>query len=132
MRTTLAYLLLALSTLHAAISPDHIRRLQEEAAEALVIKADQVDVKITELKDGRRLDIQVTASIQSVIRSKAGHKPGDVVKIAYKVMDLKNPPPGPDEAKVLAKGETVRAYLDHAGDKQPLRLAVYGHSFQKP
>ena len=42
MRTTLAYLLLALSTLHAAISPDHIRRLQEEAAEALVIKADQV------------------------------------------------------------------------------------------
>ncbi|PAZ03166.1 MAG: hypothetical protein CAK89_02890 [Opitutia bacterium AMD-G3] len=132
MRTTLAYLLLALSTLHAAISPDHIRRLQEEAAEALVIKADQVDVKITEVKDGRRIDIQVTASIQSVIRSKAGHKPGDVVKVAYKVMDLTNPPPGPDEAKVLAKGETVRAYLDHASDKQSLRLAVYGHSFQKP
>ena len=132
MRTTLAYLLLALSTLHAAISPDHIRRLQEEAAEALVIKADQVDVKITEVTDGRRIDVQVTASVQSVLRSKAGHKPGDVVKIAYKVMDLKNPPPGPDEAKVLEKGETVRAYLDHSGDKQPLRLAVYGHSFQKP
>ena len=55
-----------------------------------------------------------------------------MVKVAYKVMELKNPPPGPDEAKVLEKGETVRAYLDHSGDKQPLRLAVYGHSFQKP
>ena len=132
MRTSLAYLLLALSTLHAAISPDHIRRLQEEAAEALVIKADQVDVKITEVKDGRRLDIQVTASIQSVIRSQAGHKSGDVVKVAYKVMELKNPPPGPGEARLLEKGETVRAYLDHSSDKQSLRLAVYGHSFQKP
>ena len=132
MRTLLTGLLIGLSTLHAAISPDHIRRLQEEAAEALVIKADQVDVKITEVTDGRRIDVQVTASVQSVLRSKAGHKPGDMVKIAYKVMDLKNPPPGPDQAKVLEKGETVRAYLDHAGDKQPLRLAVYGHSFQKP
>ena len=132
MRTLLTGLLIGLSSLHAAISPDHIRRLQEEAAEALVIKADQVDVKITEVTDGRRIDVQVTASVQSVLRSKAGHKPGDVVKIAYKVMELKNPPPGPDEAKVLEKGETVRAYLDHSGDKQPLRLAVYGHSFQKP
>ena len=132
MRTLLTGLLIGLSSLHAAISPDHLRRLQEEAAEALVIKADQVDVKITEVTDGRRIDVQVTASVQSVLRSKAGHKPGDVVKIAYKVMELKNPPPGPDEAKVLEKGETVRAYLDHSGDKQPLRLAVYGHSFQKP
>ena len=47
MRTLLTGLLIGLSTLHAAISPDHLRRLQEEAAEALVIKADQVDVKIT-------------------------------------------------------------------------------------
>lgn len=132
MRTSLAYLLLSLSTLHAAISPDHIRRLQEEAAEALVIKAEQVDVKITEVKDGRRIDVQVTASVQSVIRSKAGHKPGDVVKVAYKVMDIKNPPPGPGEARLLSKGETIRAYLDHSSDKQSLRLAVYGHSFQKP
>ena len=44
--------------------------------------------KITELKDGRRLDIQVTASIQSVIRSKAGHKPGDVVKHCGKVLEI--------------------------------------------
>ena len=132
MRIALAYLLLALSTLHAAIAPGHIRRLQDEAAEALVIRAEQVDVKITEVKDGRRLDIQVTASVQSVIRSKAGHKPGDVVKVAYKVMELKNPTPGPGEARLLVKGETVRAYLDHSSDKQSLGLAAYGDSFQKP
>ena len=132
MRTSLAYLLLALSTLHAAISPDHVRRLQEEAAEALVIKADQVDVKITEVTDGRRIDVQVTASVQSVLRSKAGHKPGDMVKIAYTIIETVIPMPGPGKPKVLEKGETVRAYLDHAGDKQPLRLAVYGHIFQKP
>ena len=132
MRTLLTGLLIGLSTLHAAISPDHIRRLQEEAAEALVIKADQVDVKITEVTDGRRIDVQVTASVQSVLRSKAGHKPGDMVKIAYTIIETVIPMPGPGKPKVLEKGETVRAYLDHAGDKQPLRLAVYGHSFQKP
>lgn len=130
--TLLTGLFVGLSTLHAAISPDHVRRLQDEAAEALVITAEQVDVKITMEKDGRRLDIQVTASVQSVIRSKAGHKPGDVVKVAYKVMELKNPPPGPGEARLLAKGETVRAYLDHSSDKQSLGLAAYGDSFQKP
>jgi hypothetical protein len=132
MRTLLAGLLIGLSTLHAAISPDHIRRLQEEAAEALVIKADQVDVKTTLGKDGRQIDVQVTASVQSVLRSKAGHKPGDVVKIAYTIIQTVIPTPGPGQPKVLEKGEIVRAYLNPSADRQTLGLAVYGHSFQQP
>lgn len=132
MRTLLAGLLIGLSTLHAAISPDHIRRLQEEAAEALVIKADRVEVKTTLGKDGRQLDVQVTASVQSVLRSKAGHKPGDVVKIAYTIIQTVIPMPGPGQPKVLEKGETVRAYLNPSADRQTLGLAVYGHSFQQP
>ena len=132
MRTLLAGLLIGLSTLHAAISPDHIRRLQEEAAEALVIKADRVEVKTTLGKDGRQLDVQVTASVQSVLRSKAGHKPGDVVKIAYTIIQTVIPMPGPGQPKVLEKGETVRAYLNPSADRQILGLAVYGHSFQQP
>lgn len=132
MRTLLAGLLIGLSTLHAAISPDHIRRLQEEAAEALVIKADRVEVKTTLGKDGRQLDVQVTASVQSVLRSKAGHKPGDVVKIAYTIIETVIPMPGPGQPKVLEKGETVRAYLNPSADRQILGLAVYGHSFQQP
>lgn len=132
MRTLLAGLLIGLSTLHAAISPDHIRRLQDEAAEALVIKADRVEVKTTLGKDGRQLDVQVTASVQSVLRSKAGHKPGDVVKIAYTIIQTVIPMPGPGQPKVLEKGETVRAYLNPSADRQTLGLAVYGHSFQQP
>ena len=132
MRPLLAGLLIGLSTLHAAISPDHIRRLQEEAAEALVIKADRVEVKTTLGKDGRQLDVQVTASVQSVLRSKAGHKPGDVVKIAYTIIETVIPMPGPGQPKVLEKGETVRAYLNPSADRQILGLAVYGHSFQQP
>ncbi len=132
MRTLLTGLLIGLSTLHAAISPDHIRRLQEEAAEALVIKADRVEVKTTLGKDGRQLDVQVTASVQSVLRSKAGHKPGDVVKIAYTIIETVIPMPGPGQPKVLEKGETVRAYLNPSADRQILGLAVYGHSFQQP
>lgn len=132
MRTLLAGLLIGLSTLHAAISPDHIRRLQDEAAEALVIKADRVEVKTTLGKDGRQLDVQVTASVQSVLRSKAGHKPGDMVKIAYTIIQTVIPMPGPGQPKVLEKGETVRAYLNPSADRQTLGLAVYGHSFQQP
>ena len=132
MRTLLAGLLIGLSTLHAAISPDHIRRLQDEAAEALVIKADRVEVKTALGKDGRQLDVQVTASVQSVLRSKAGHKPGDVVKIAYTIIETVIPMPGPGQPKVLEKGETVRAYLTPSADRQTLGLAVYGHSFQQP
>ena len=132
MRTLLTGLLIGLSTLHAAISPDHIRRLQEEAAEALVIKADRVEVKTTLGKDGRQLDVQVTASVQSVLRSKAGHKPGEVVKIAYTIIETVIPMPGPGQPKVLEKGETVRAYLNPSADRQILGLAVYGHSFQQP
>lgn len=132
MRTLLTGLLIGLSTLHAAISPDHTRRLQEEAAEALVIKADRVEVKTTLGKDGRQLDVQVTASVQSVLRSKAGHKSGDVVKIAYTIIQTVIPMPGPGQPKVLEKGETVRAYLNPSADRQTLGLAVYGHSFQQP
>jgi hypothetical protein len=132
MRTLLTGLLIGLSTLHAALSPDHIRRLQEEAAEALVIKADRVEVKTTLGKDGRQLDVQVTASVQSVLRSKAGHKPGEVVKIAYTIIETVIPMPGPGQPKVLEKGETVRAYLNPSADRQILGLAVYGHSFQQP
>lgn len=132
MRTLLPGLLIGLSTLHAAISPDHTRRLQEEAAEALVIKADRVEVKTTLGKDGRQLDVQVTASVQSVLRSKAGHKSGDVVKIAYTIIQTVIPMPGPGQPKVLEKGETVRAYLNPSADRQTLGLAVYGHSFQQP
>jgi len=132
MRTLLTSLLLGVCSLHAAISPDHTRRLQEAAEEALVIQADQVDVKVTPGKDGRQLDVQVAARVQSVVRSKAGHKPGDRVKIAYTIIETVIPMPGPGQPKVLEKGETVRAYLDHSSDQQSLRPAAYGESFQKP
>jgi hypothetical protein len=132
MRTLLTSLLVGVCGLHAAISPEHTRRLQEAAAEALVIQADQVDVKITPGKDGRQLDVQVAARVQSVLRSKAGHKPGDQVKIAYTIIETVIPMPGPGQPKVLEKGETVRAYLDHSSDQQSLRPAAYGESFQKP
>jgi hypothetical protein len=133
MRTLLAsLLLLGCVGLRAELTTDHYRRLQDEAAEALVIKADQVEVKTTLGKDGRQIDVRVTARVQSVLRSKAGHKPGDTVKIAYTVIQTIIPMPGPSQPKVLEKGETVRAYLNPASEPQTLGLAAYGQSFQTP
>jgi hypothetical protein len=132
MRSLLTSLLLGVVSLHAELSPDHYRRLQDEASEALVINADQVDVKVTLGKDGRQIDVLVTASIRSVARSKAGHKPGETIKIAYRVMDLAVPLPGPGQAKILQKGGTVRAYLQPTADPKTLGLAAYGQSFVAP
>ena len=132
MRKLLTALLLGLTTLHAELSPDHYRRLQDEAGEALVVKTDQVDVKVTLGKDGKQFDVQATATVQSVLRSKAGHKPGDVLQIAYTVIQTVVPMPGPGKQRILEKGETVRAYLNPAGDRQTLGPAAYGQSFVAP
>ena len=125
-------LLLGLVGLRAELTTDHYRRLQDEAAEALVVKTDQVDVKITLGKDGKQFDVQATATVQSVLRSKAGHRPGDVIQIAYTVIQTVVPMPGPGKPRVLGKGETVRAYLNPTADPRTLGLAAYGQSFMTP
>lgn len=132
MRTLLTALLIGLTALHAELSPDHYRRLQDEAAEALVVKTNQVDVKVTLGKDGKQIDVRATATVQSVLRSKAGHKPGDVIQIAYTVIQTVVPMPGPSQPKILAKDETIRAYLNPTGDRQTLGPAAYGQSFVTP
>lgn len=132
MRTLLTALLIGLTALHAELSPDHYRRLQDEAAEALVVKIAQVDVKVTLGKDGKQFDVRATATVQSVLRSKAGHRPGDVIPIAYTVIQTVVPMPGPSQPKILAKDETVRAYLKPGDGAKTLGPAAYGQSFLTP
>ncbi len=125
-------LVLALTTLPAELSPDHYRRLQDEAMEALVVKTDQVDVKTTFGKDGEQFEVHAKATVQSVIRSKAGHKPGDAIQSSYSFSQTTVPMPGPSKPTILEKGATVRAYLNPVGNRDSLGPAAYGHSFQKP
>lgn len=133
MRTLLAsLLLLGLGNLRAELSPDHYRQLQEGAAEALVLKVDQVEAKVTLGKDGKMTDVAATATVKSVVRSKSGLKPGDTVRLSYTVITTVVPMPGPSQPKVLAKDETVRAYLKPVDGAKTLGLAAYGHSFEQP
>lgn len=125
-------LLLAFATGRAELSPDHYRRLQDEATEALVVKTDEIDVKTTLGKDGKQFEVQAKATVLSVIRSKAGRKPGEIIKINYSFIQTVVPMPGPSKPTILEKGVTVRAYLNPVGNSDSLGPAAYGQSFQKP
>jgi hypothetical protein len=133
MRPLLAsLLLLGLGNLRAELTTDHYRQLQEGAAEALVLKIEQVEAKVTLGKDGKMTDVTATATVKSVVHTKSGLKPGDTVRLAYTIITTVIPMPGPSQPKVLEKGETVRAYLNPAGDRQTLGPAAYGQSFVTP
>lgn len=133
MRTLLAsLLLLGLGNLRAELSPDHYRQLQEGAAEALVLKVDQVEAKVTLGKDGKMTDVTATATVKSVARSKSGLKPGDTIRLSYMIITTIIPMPGPSQPKVLTKDETVRAFLKPGADPKTLTTAAYGQSFLIP
>ncbi|MFM7240619.1 MAG: hypothetical protein ACKO3A_00680 [Opitutia bacterium] len=133
MRTLLAsLLLLGPGNLRAELSPDHYRQLQEGAAEALVLKIDQVEAKVTLGKDGKMTDVAASATVKSVVRSKSGLKPGDTVRLAYAIITTVVPMPGPSKPKVVEKGEVVRAYLNPGDDAKTLTPAAYGQSFLAP
>jgi len=133
MRTLLAcLLLLGLVDLRAELSPDHYRRLQEEAPEALVLQVGEVATKVTLGKDGKMTDVTATATVKSVARSKSGLKPGDTIRLSYTIITTIIPMPGPSQPKVLTKDETVRAFLKPGADPKTLTTAAYGQSFQTP
>jgi hypothetical protein len=133
MRPLLAcLLLLSLGDLRAELTTDHYRRLQEEAPEALVLQVGEVSTKVTLGKDGKMTDVSATATVKSVARSKSGLKPGDTVRLSYTIITTVIPMPGPSQPKVLAKDETVRAYLRPVADPKTLTTAAYGRSFEQP
>ena len=132
MRPLLAtLLLLPFALLRAELTTDHYRRLQDEAPECLVIRIDQVETQVTLGKDGRMTGVKATATIREVVRSKAGRKVGESLRIEYEVIQTVIPMPGPAPTPILEKGATVRAFLRPAG-ADTLGPAAYGQSFIKP
>ena len=81
MRPLLTFLFATLVA-RAELSPDHYRRLQEEAPECLVLQVEKVETKVIQGKDGRQLEIKAVATVQEVVRSRAGRKAGETIRIA--------------------------------------------------
>jgi hypothetical protein len=129
MRPLFAFLL-ALTALHAELSPDHYRRLQAEAPESLVLLIGKVDTQSGLAPDGLSIDVTVTAQVKQVLRSRSGLKPGANVTIRYQVLLPATPLPGPSQPPVLGKGETKPAFLK-PGEGTALTLAAGGKSFEK-
>ncbi len=129
MRHTLA-LLLALCALRAEFSPDHYRKLQAAAPEALVLVVESVDTRSGPSRDGITIDVTVAARVRQVTRSQAGLKPGDPVAIRYQVLLPLAPLPGPSQAPILGKAEVRPAFLKPA-DGKGFTLAAGGMSFER-
>jgi hypothetical protein len=123
-------LILALTTLHAELSPDHYRRLQAEAPESLVLLIGKVDTQSGLAPEGLAIDVTVTAQVKQVLRSRSGLKPGATITIRYQVLLPATPLPGPSQPPVVGKGETKPAFLK-PGDGSALTLAAGGKSFEQ-
>jgi len=126
----LLWLVLALTVLHAELSPDHYRQLQAEAPEALVILVGKVDTQSGLAPDGLTIDVTVTAIVKQVIRSRSGLKPGASITIRYQVLLPDSPRPGASQPPVVGKGETMPAFLQPS-EGATLKLAAQGKSFEK-
>jgi len=127
MRPLLAFVL-ALTALHAELSPDHYRRLQAEAPEALQIMVEKVESKVTPGKDGTDTEVTATAKVKGITRSASGLKVDASITIHYHVIHHVVPLPGPSPVPVLTQGQATVAFLqkDQAGQYAP---AARGMSF---
>lgn len=131
MRPLLTFLFATLVA-RAELSPDHYRRLQEEAPECLVLQVEKVETKVTQGKDGRQLEIKAVATVQEVVRSRAGRKAGETIRIAYDIVQPLIPMPGPAPTPLLEKGTRTKAYLRPGASPDEFTPAAYGQSFVKP
>jgi len=144
--TALAVLAAALGAAAGrAVPPESlVAKWQQKADEALKIKVTSVKatrVKSTVGKDGAFTltdDVEVTAEVVGVTRSKSGVKKGDTIKISYSIgrgpfrtvngqlKDMR--PPGDPEPPLLKKGQEKPAYLTRS-KSGTFYLAVGGDSF---
>lgn len=133
-RTALfALLLLAASiTIGRAELPPYVyEEWQQKATESLVIKVRSVKTRETDAPDRKRIDVLVRAGVERVVRSGAGVRAGDVIRISYVHVVHKEPMAGPSQVPILRKGEKYPAYLLRDKRGKDYVPAAGGYSFQE-
>ena len=120
-----------MTTAYAELPPGSYEKLKASAQEKLKVKIVAVEEKA---QSDRRLDVQFTAEVLKVERSKSGLRPGDKIQIrSYHwtkgYLGPKNPP-------LLPVGWVGIAYLNkedgNAKDTGTIySIAAYGDSFEE-
>ena len=126
------HVLLALvTTASAELPPGSYEKLKADAQEKLKIKIVAVEEKS---QSDRRLDVQFTAEVLAVERSKSGLRPGD--KIQIKSYHWTKGYVGPKNPSLLPVGWVGIAYLNKADGNakdagKVYSIAAYGDSFEE-
>jgi hypothetical protein len=114
---------------YAELPPGSYERLKTDAQEKLKIKILTVEKKT---QGERRLDVQFTAEVFEVERSRSGLRPGDTIQI--KSYHWTKGYVGPKNPPLLPVGWIGIAYLnkaDGSGKNRIYTLAAYGDSFEE-
>lgn len=125
------FLLLVL--LHVAIAelpPSAYESMQASAPESLEIQVLRVDIAPGNSES--KQEIQVMATVEEVIRTASGLKPGDVLNITYSHEERPPGWVGPGQVPILALGGTHVAYLkkmENALDYAPAAGAMSFRNF---
>jgi hypothetical protein len=115
---------------YGELPPSVYKELQEKSPEALTIKVESVRISTTDEPRFKRLDITAEARVEAVIRSAAGLKPGDAIRITYVHLYRKQPLAGPSEPDVLQKGRSYPAFLVKSEKNEVYTTAARGYSFR--
>jgi hypothetical protein len=119
---------MATPTVRAEAPPEVYDEIRRKAQEALLIEVESVSTKT--LKEGVT-QVEVTARVVAVERTKAALEKGGKVTIRYETRDYsKGPvPPGPSQVPILKKGDFYPAFLNKEEGKTDFAPAADGMSF---
>jgi len=125
-------MLAASSTVGRAELPPYVyKERQQKAPESLVIKVRSVKTRETDEPRRVRVDVEVEARVERVVRSKTGLRVGDAIRISYVHSRHKEPIAGPSEVPILEEGEEYPAYLSRDGRAKRYVPAAGGYSFRE-
>lgn len=119
------------------MSPRVYEGLRDRAPEVVQIVVLKVDTVVRQLESSRSrsteamntdTDVEATARVVSVIRSKANLRPGATLRISY-VSEERPMEAGPRAIPVLKEGEELHAYLK--GGPDTYEPAAMSASFQR-
>ena len=115
----------------AELPPYVYKERQQQAPESLIIRVRSVKTRETDEPRRKKIDVSVVAQVERVKRSKAGLKPGAVIRISYVHSQHKEPLAGPSEVPILQQGQVYPAYLMKSRKGKEYVPAAGGYSFRE-
>jgi hypothetical protein len=111
----------------AEIPPGSYDKLRISAGEALIIKIEKVERRLS----GNRefTTVLVKAKVVAVQRSKNGIKPGNNISIQYESRNPNSTMTGARRIAILQEGNYYPAFLNINDDRKNYSPAAYGESF---